>query len=95
MAKHRSQSVGVKLAQFLDIPLDTAVDWPRLTLNANRNLVLQNHRGIIEYDQSLIRINTKFGELKIIGTNLALLSALKDEIVVEGKISKVEMVDWR
>jgi sporulation protein YqfC len=83
------------LAGFLDIPLDTVIDWPRMTLSGNKNLTILNHRGVIEYDQTLVRINTRFGELKISGVGMALISALKDEITVEGKINQIELVDWR
>ena len=91
----KDSSLGVKLAQFLEIPMDTAVDWPRIVMNANRNIVNQNHRGVIEYDQAIVRINTKLGEIKVSGAHLVLLSALKDEIIVEGRIGQVELVDWR
>jgi sporulation protein YqfC len=91
----KEESVGLKLAQLLDIPLDTAVDWPRITLNANRGVTVQNHRGVIEYDQSTVRINTKLGEMALFGSKLTLISALKDEIVVEGKIERLELIDWR
>jgi sporulation protein YqfC len=93
--REKEESVGIKLAQLLDIPLDTAMDWPRITLNANREATVQNHRGVIEYDQSTVRINTKLGELAFFGTKLALVSALKEEIVVEGKIERLELIDWR
>jgi YabP family. len=83
------------MADILDIPLDTVIDWPRMTLSGNKNLTVMNHRGIIEYDQSLVRINTRFGELKISGTGLTLISALKDEVIVEGKINQLELIDWR
>jgi len=88
-------SIGVKLAKFLDLPLDTALDWPKLVMSANRSLIVQNHRGVIEYDRKLIRINTKFGELAISGENLNLIAAFKDEIAVEGRICRVELLDWR
>ncbi|MGE5581587.1 MAG: YabP/YqfC family sporulation protein [Bacillota bacterium] len=95
MFKDKHNPVSQKLAQFLDIPLDTVIDWPQVTLSGNRNLTVINHRGIIEYDQSVVRINTRFGEIKISGSGLALISALKDEIIVEGKIGRIELVDWR
>jgi sporulation protein YqfC len=91
----KEESVGLKLAQLLDIPLDTAADWPRIILNANREVTVQNHRGVIEYDQTTVRINTKLGEMALFGTKLTLISALKDEIVVEGKIERLELIDWR
>jgi sporulation protein YqfC len=93
--RSKVESVGLKLAELLDIPLDTAVDWPRIILNANRGVTVQNHRGVIEYDQSTVRIHTKLGEVALSGTGLSLISALKDEIVVEGKIERLELIDWR
>ncbi|HEY8463138.1 MAG TPA: YabP/YqfC family sporulation protein [Bacillota bacterium] len=93
--KLKPHSVGMKLAQLLDIPLDTAVDWPRLIINANRSVSIQNHRGVIEYDQNVVRINTKLGEVALYGEELALISALKEEVVVEGRLERVELVDWR
>lgn len=95
MFKLKKNPLGFKLAEFFEIPLDTVVDWPRVVVGGNRNAVIYNHRGVIEYDQTMVRINTKLGEIKISGSGLALVSALKDEIMVEGKIGQVEWVDWR
>jgi sporulation protein YqfC len=93
--KAKPDSVGVKLANLLDIPLDTAVDWPRIILNANQSVSVQNHRGVIEYDRATARINTKLGELVLYGEGLTLVSALQTEVVVTGKIKRLELVDWR
>ncbi|HEX3047715.1 MAG TPA: YabP/YqfC family sporulation protein [Bacillota bacterium] len=95
MPEIKKSSLGQKIAKLLDIPLDTVIDWPRVTLTANRSLVVQNHHGVIEYDQNIVRINTKLGELEVKGTGLSLVSAVKEEISVEGKITQVRLVDWR
>ncbi|HBF37250.1 MAG TPA: sporulation protein YqfC [Firmicutes bacterium] len=95
MGQRKKVPVAHKLADFLDIPLDTVIDWPRMTLSGNKNLTIINHRGVIEYDQTLVRINTRFGELKISGSGLTLVSAVKDEVVVDGKINQLEWIDWR
>lgn len=84
-----------KLAQWLDLPLDTMIDWPRVSISGNQSVVIQNHRGVIEYDQTVARINTKLGELLIFGHGLVLVCALKEEIIIAGKIQKIELVDWR
>jgi sporulation protein YqfC len=93
--KVKPESVGAKLANLLDIPLDTVADWPRIIVNANQSVTVQNHRGVIEYDQTMARINTKLGELILYGERLTLISALQTEVVVAGKIERVELVDWR
>lgn len=95
MPEIKKSTWGQKIAKLLDIPLDTVIDWPRVTLSANRSLVVQNHHGVIEYDQNIVRINTKLGELEVKGTGLSLVSAVKEEISVEGKITQIRLLDWR
>jgi sporulation protein YqfC len=93
--RSKERRFGRKLVELFDIPLDTVADWPRVVLTANQDAVVQNHRGVIEYDQQVVRINTKMGEMLIAGAGLTLVTALKDEIVVRGKIERIELVDWR
>ncbi len=93
--EQKAKQLGQKLAEFLEIPLETAIDWPNLSLSANRHLLLQNHRGVIEYAQDLIRINTKLGEIKITGQKLTIIFAGKDELEIGGVICQIEYIDWR
>lgn len=95
MSTNKKTPFGHKIAKIFDLPLDTMIDWPCITLNGNKNLVIHNHRGVIEYDHSVARINTKLGELMVSGDDLVLVCALQEEIIIEGKIQKVELVDWR
>ncbi len=95
MSFQKKAPLSHKLARLFDLPLDTMIDWPRIILSGNKNVSIQNHRGIIEYDQSVARIGTKMGELLITGDGLVLVCALKEEIVVEGRICNIELVDWR
>lgn len=92
--KNQRKSYSHKLAEILEIPLET-IDWPKVILNGNTNAVIQNHRGVIEYDQNIVRINTKLGEIKVTGEKLTLVAASKDEIIIEGLIGGAQMVDWR
>ncbi len=93
--KLKPSRLGAKLAEFLELPLDTVVELPKMVISGNQQLVIVNHRGVIEYERSVIRVGTKLGELKITGVELALISVLKEELVIAGKIGLIEMVDWR
>lgn len=93
--KKKPNRLGARLAEFLELPLDTVVDLPRLVVSGNQQLVIENHRGIIEYEPTVIRVGTKLGEIRITGAELALISVLKEELVIHGKIGQIEMVDWR
>lgn len=86
---------GAKVARLLELPPETAGDWPKIILDANRRVLIQNHRGIIEYNPNLFRVKTRLGEIKISGNGLNILAAHRDELLVDGEIVHLELVDWR
>jgi sporulation protein YqfC len=78
------------LAGIFEIPQDIILDLPRITLLGNKQLLIENHKGIIEYDPSLVRIKMTQGELIIRGTNFTLGSLQVEQILIEGTIIELK-----
>ena len=68
------------------------LDLPKITLVGNLQLYIENHKGIIEYSTGLIRINTKSGILVVTGSDLSIRTIVIEEIIVVGRIDKVEFL---
>jgi sporulation protein YqfC len=83
-----------RVSEFLEIPKDIALDLPRVTLQGNTRLVLENHKGITEYAQGRIRVQTPGGELMIAGSGLIIRAISRDQIVVDGRFRALEFVGW-
>lgn len=81
------------LAHFLELPKDLVLDLPRVTLLGDMQLIVENHRGIIEYTTERVRISTGLGELVIEGKDLALRAIFSEEIAVDGKIRAISLGD--
>ncbi len=79
-----------RLAGVLEIPQDIILDLPRITMLGNQQLLVENHKGIIEYTPSLVRISLNQGELKISGKNLILGNLQIEQILVEGTVEDVK-----
>lgn len=77
------------LAGLLEIPQDIVLDLPRITMLGNRQILVENHKGIIEYTSSMVRIKLNQGELVIAGTDLTLGNLQAEQILVEGAVSAV------
>ena len=75
------------LAGILEIPQDIILDLPRITMLGNQQLLLENHKGIIEYTSQVVRIKLNSGEIKIQGTKLTLSNLQPEQILIEGTIS--------
>lgn len=78
------------LAEFFELPREVVLDLPRLILVGNSELFLENHRGIIEYDESKVRVGTRNGEIIIRGQGLQIRSMLQQELSLVGFIEAVE-----
>ena len=79
-----------RLAGILEIPQDIVLDLPRVTMLGNKQLLIENHKGIIEYTPSLVRIKLNQGELIISGINLMLGNLQMEQILVEGTVCEIK-----
>lgn len=79
-----------RLAGILEIPQDIVLDLPRITMLGNQQLLVENHKGIIEYTPFLVRIKLNQGELTILGKNLMLSNLQLEQILVEGIVGEIK-----
>ncbi len=79
-----------KIFDLFGLPRKVLLDLPRLVMLGNCRLIVENHRGLLEYTETVIRIRTARTELKISGENLSLMYMIKEEIGLEGKFTCIE-----
>ena len=88
------KKVGKALVELLELPRDIVFDLPRMVLSGNNQLIMENHKGIIEYSPGKIRVNTRLGEVVLHGSGLTIVTILPEEITISGRISAVSFGDW-
>ncbi|MBR5219302.1 MAG: sporulation protein YqfC [Clostridia bacterium] len=89
--KQKSAPIGEKIADALELPREVAAGTLRVTVWADREAEIINHKGIIEYDTEIIKLNSVEGVVTIYGQNLDIKSITDEDISVTGKIFKIEM----
>lgn len=90
--KRNIDNLKVNLSDALELPMDIALDIPKITIIGNLEINITNHRGIIEYNSNLIRINTKIGIIKLRGQDMVIRNILSEEITVSGTIESTEII---
>ena len=68
--KKEKTHIKEKINSVLELPGEIILDLPKLTLTGNKNLIIENYKGIIEYSDKIIRINTKHHMIKVTGEKL-------------------------
>ncbi len=86
------KNIRAGISRVLEFPQDVIMDLPKLTLSGNRELYLENYKGIIEYTDTTIRLNIGEKQLKIDGAQLGIKSIDSDDITVYGDIRAVEFI---
>ncbi len=69
---------------------DLSGGLPRVEIIGNSRVVVENHHGIQEYDDGLLRLKCSGCELRITGVGLTLAALSLDELAVTGTIVSVE-----
>ena len=91
MAKSkRNIKLGKKIIEALDIPEEALLNVPKLTVMGKDSMLIENHKGIFEYDDDFIRLNTTEGMLKVSGANLMLKEISENRIYISGQIKAAE-----
>ncbi len=88
----KQHSLKNKLSDLSELPKDVMLGVPMLTMMGQMELNIENYRGIIEYTDMLVRVNTKDGQIKVIGNNLRVEYYTNDEMKVTGHITSIEYV---
>ena len=81
-----------RLSRLLDVPLDMVADVPRITLNDNRELTVENYKSIEGYEPNEIRLRSKNYRIIITGRSLQILAITDEEILVQGVIDGLQLV---
>lgn len=79
-----------RLDKILEFPKEVYSNEAKIIINGFEELIIENFKGILEYEEFFIRINTYTGIIDINGYNLNLENMTNDNIKVSGKIESVE-----
>ena len=79
-----------KLDSILELPREVASSDIKVTLNGFDEILIENYKNILEYQDILIKVNTFEGAITIYGFNLKLEEMTDEDIKVNGKIDSIE-----
>lgn len=87
MAKKRQS----RLNKILEVPREIIGADPKVTIIGFDEMLIENYKGILEYEEFYVKINTSIGNININGFNLVLEQATEDDISVKGKIESIDI----
>ncbi|MCD8181673.1 MAG: sporulation protein YqfC [Firmicutes bacterium] len=72
------------------VPKDVIMNIPRFTISGDKEIYIENHKGLLGYTDKEIRVLTGMGTVKIYGKNLCVDRIRLEDILISGKFDAVE-----
>ena len=89
--KPRREGLLEKTAELFDLPADALAGLPKVELVGDRELRIENHRGILAYGTDEIHISGGKLIIKVRGSGLTLRAMNASELLITGEIAGVDL----
>ena len=90
--KKKQRKLREIIADQMDIPKEITQDLSKLVIIGEKELNIENYKGIIEYDNHVVRVKTPGRNMRVEGHDLEIKTVTDDDIQVSGIIDKIEFV---
>lgn len=87
--------IGQKAAEAAGMPKDVVFGVPVITILGRNEICIENYRGIIEYTEQLVRVQTKSGQIRLTGKRLKIEYYTNDEMKITGYLESLEFTEGR
>ena len=77
------------IAEKFNLPKDVILDIPKILVIGNREVTVENHKGIIAFERNIIKINSRFGPITINGEDFEILYIGSSTTTISGKFKSI------
>lgn len=79
-----------KFNKILEMPKEIYSNEPKITVTGFNELLIENYKAVLEYEEFYVRVSTYIGIININGFNLVLNEMSKDDLLITGKIDGID-----
>ena len=88
--RNKKEKKQTRLDRLLDIPKEISSNEPKVIINGFNEVIIENYKGILEYQDFFVRISTYIGIINISGFELDLNEMTTDDVQVIGRIEGID-----
>lgn len=80
-----------RINQILEIPREIDSKEPKITIISFDEIFIENYKGILEYEEFFVKVDTEIGTVNINGYKLTLEQITEDDIGIKGTIKSIDL----
>ena len=82
--EEKFQKSREKIMDKLDFPKDISMELPKIIVIGNKEITVENHKGLLAFENSVIKIKSRIGTIVIQGTDFEILFIGDNTITISG-----------
>ena len=90
MSKQKSLKFREQVIEQLELPKDFVLKDALVTITGRRELLIENYKGILIYEDSFIKIQAKNCRIEITGTHLNIDYYTNEEMKITGFSQQIQ-----
>jgi sporulation protein YqfC len=87
--ENRINKTKETLAEKLDLPRDVVLNLPKITIAGDNEITIENHKGVVLFEESEIKVNSNVGLITIEGIHFEILFMGGSTLTLSGKFKAV------
>ena len=80
-----------RINQILEMPRELDNTEPKITIISFDQILIENYKGILEYEEFFVKLETDIGTININGYELTLEQITKEDIEIKGVIKSIDL----
>ena len=82
--EERGRKNREKKLNKLDFPSDISLDLPKIIVIGNREITIENHKGIMAFENNMVKINSRIGPIIVKGEKFEILFIGETSMTING-----------
>ena len=83
-----------RINEILEMPAEIVSNAPKVSIIGFEEMVIENYKNIIDYENFYIKINTYIGVININGFDLKLIQMNQDDMKITGRIDSIDFESY-
>ena len=86
------KNIKEKVAKAIDAPREIFFDESKVTIFEDREILIENYKTMLEYDDCFIRVKLKHKDIAITGKDFILDEMTDESMIIRGSIAGIEFL---
>lgn len=88
----KGKAIIGRISDAADLQTEVLPGRPIVELYSDQRLLIEIHRGIVEYGTQKIQVRVQYGILCVCGNSLEVVRMTSQQLVISGRIDAIQLI---